>query len=1092
MINIKKLIESLFPDKKPVEQYQHQSTVPTPEGIASISNSVTVNNGDASFPNANFGIQQNYYVTIEQPDASRTIASSIVTAKLDSIQALAEKCKFTDALTGYKELLEDYNLMATVDKSVQSRVLLGMISSYICLSDFKNAEKYLQHLKRDKLPLNEKGYSIIISYYLNQRSIAFYKEAEGFATESISEFPDSVISICQYALVKTIIDADFDGKQYLDANIHSIDKDEDKKRYYETLCNIFITKRDSNRVIATYKELDVRPTLPLHSQYICALYINSIYANGKEYVGRSDIDFSKLYAVWQAIQEIEKSLTDDETHHFRHLIADVYLNCIILLDKETNRITQDLLFHAQEETKESFSFWLSVANDFGIDSCVNLPRNEKVAYIDSLLEQKKFTEAYGYLWPAIKTDEELKRLFKYLLLNICIEIRDEIPGCFVECLSYFKQSGTFDDYMKLIECAYIYHAESKQRSLQEMDVLYEKSQDPKVILELTRFAFKVGEVSFASDKLTDIELNKPFIIDIEPSDYYGQCFRLFANPNQGGEIVALLEKMGNRQVDPKLRLRMDAAKANFLGDLPTVASANYQLYELTESISYLYRSFELYLLLFDFTQLKNMLEVLSRAKYADDININILHAHYYTLIGDTEKALNAATKAKDLSVDFPMSPAHQLYWSLCLRSGNIAEIKYISEYAAKYPQHTQWVRSIKALEKDATGKETLTPEILHLFEQLRDDYSNIMQMYKENYALGISLVKDKMKWRLSDISHRINMLKVFTGDIEYFRLDRQKEIDRIALEPLCLYYIELLGVLPLLKKCEKVYIDYNTIALLSNDLLVNEDEHIREIFRFIKTASNIAFAFPSPSEVESISRFYEEKTETGALSCLLNAFAIAHDNEVPLVYMDMIAQPLSKVINADTISLFAFIKSAHSRGWLSDCELGNVILKMSEFGFNFLNIDGADLYYSLLVKGFDIGESFLKLIEIPPSADAASYVSVFIGLLQCLREYSNHDIIEKVVIALIETLDRRHGRTRDNYGRIRETIGTAAGERVLQVRVACELGISSVSACLFDFKSREEISDMIARIATRIPKEKQPTILNKANEMYSTYLCGNR
>jgi len=364
----------------------------------------------------------------------------------------------------------------------------------------------------------------------------------------------------------------------------------------------------------------------------------------------------------------------------------------------------------------------------------------------------------------------------------------------------------------------------------------------------------------------------------------------------------------------------------------------------------------------------------------------------------------------------------------------------------------------------------------------------MMQMYKNRYEFGVSLLKDGMNWRYNDIGSRVPMIKAFTGNIEHFNLENKKDISKIALDSLSLYFIEAIGCLELLKNCSEIYIDYKTITLLTSDLLINEDVKIRRILHFIKTSSNIVFAFPSLSGKDEISKFNVKKPDASSFLCLLNTCVIAHDNNIPIVYLDMLAQPLSKITGAETISILAFAKSAHALGWLKDTEFGSALLCMSELNYMFMNIDCSDLYYSLFVKNFCIDKAIKKLFEILPSADAQSYVPVFIGLLQRLRMEGRQGATENTVIAFVEALDKRHGRTRAAYWRAREDQDTLTLNRIEYTRIACEAGIAGVCAFLLDFMSFDEIRNMVCEKATRIPVENRTAILNLAKDIYSAKL----
>lgn len=738
------MLETLFIKNKN-EQYQDQTLSPTSENVTSLSTELIIKNGNNSFDGANFGVQNIIYLYPEHSASNHVLDSSVV-AKLDSIKNLMSSYKLAEALEGYQELLKDYTVMNAIDKSLQSRILLGIVSIYIRISDFTNAEKYLDLYKKQSLPIDDKGYSIIISYYLNQRNYSLCDEANRIATKALEDFPDSLTCKCLYALAKTIVDGSFDGKKYLDENVHPLNDSDDKKLYYEALCNIFTARRLFDNLIDTYNELEIKPSLLLHSQYINALYIRTIYnRNDKKFIYRADIDFAKLYEVWQTIVKIENKLTENEVEFFRCLIADVYLNCVVLLGKESNIVSQNLLMHVQEETINNYSFFMSTHPDFTDNSKAQLAKSEKVNFIENLLKDRRFIDIYNYLWPAIKEDKELQRLFKYHLLNTCLDMRNEKPNSFVECINHFKQAGLFDDYMKFLECVYIYRTESKHRALQGLNTLYVESQDPIVILELIRFTCKEGEFTFASDKLSDIKNNKPFIIDIEPNDYFEQRLNLYFNSEQNAEVIGLFNEASKHSIDEILKLRISVAKSEYTGDLPTIAVANVQLYNATKDARYLYRACETYIDLFDVQQLSDSLNVLSHLKDADDINVNVLYTYYYILKGEIDKALEFAKKAKDLSVDLPMSPGHQLYWSLCFRNNNFDGLSYIGEYTSKYPRHTQWVKKIVALEDDEDGNEVLTPEVIRIFEDARNDYEKIMSLYEKRYEFGISMIRDRMQ-----------------------------------------------------------------------------------------------------------------------------------------------------------------------------------------------------------------------------------------------------------------------------------------------------------------------------------------------------------
>ena len=115
-MSLKKWIEGFLKNK--TERYQTQNLGPTPEDITAIMSKVVVKKGDASFDNANFGVQNNIYVSFPEHSLPSQALTSSIADKLDSIKDLTYKCKFDNALAEYHDLLRDYSIMNAVDKSI--------------------------------------------------------------------------------------------------------------------------------------------------------------------------------------------------------------------------------------------------------------------------------------------------------------------------------------------------------------------------------------------------------------------------------------------------------------------------------------------------------------------------------------------------------------------------------------------------------------------------------------------------------------------------------------------------------------------------------------------------------------------------------------------------------------------------------------------------------------------------------------------------------------------------------------------------------------------------------------------------------------
>jgi len=345
-----------------------------------------------------------------------------------------------------------------------------------------------------------------------------------------------------------------------------------------------------------------------------------------------------------------------------------------------------------------------------------------------------------------------------------------------------------------------------------------------------------------------------------------------------------------------------------------------------------------------------------------------------------------------------------------------------------------------------------------------------------------------MFWRYSDLTYRLKPLKTFYGDRKTFTLERKTKIGKITLDSLSLYFLEVLGCLELLRNCDSVYIDFKTVSALTSDLLKNEDNRIRRIFNFLHSSTNIVYVFPSKDSKEVILKFIVDEERMQAFSCLLNACAVAHDNNVPLVYLDAITQPIAMVTKTQTISLLNFILAAFNNGWITADERVRILISMSTHGFEFLCLCSEDLYDILKTNNFKVDETNEKLFEIPIIAEALSYVSVYAALLRRLRVDGNREIMEKLALIFAEMFDKRHGRTRESFWRAKDSGDSAETARISLTRQACEVGVAGVCAYLLDFKTDEELVEIISNRITRIPAETLPHIAKTANEIYSDYL----
>ncbi len=96
------------------------------------------------------------------------------------------------------------------------------------------------------------------------------------------------------------------------------------------------------------------------------------------------------------------------------------------------------------------------------------------------------------------------------------------------------------------------------------------------------------------------------------------------------------------------------------------------------------------------------------------------------LKGDIDSARKYATRAKDIEINNPLSPAHAFYVIQSMLCGDLEHaLPYMADFHAAYPRQ-EWVRSVKASEMDEEGKEYLTEE-----------FSNMLKGIEAGFVAGL-------------------------------------------------------------------------------------------------------------------------------------------------------------------------------------------------------------------------------------------------------------------------------------------------------------------------------------------------------------------
>lgn len=1054
----------------------------------SIATTLNLKHSNASFENANLGVI-NFY--IQQSPADQNIptinmpSAPEIDEKMDIALALEKDRKFDDAILQYKQLLEDGAIQINrLSQEQIERICSHLLLFYSYKLDIKSGTAIFE--KYTSLGFVKSSLFLYSAFSLFFNG-AFYEKAQQMLDIALELYP-SEFRFKAYSVINTLMwEGTPNAETYNESFLlkewkefaSSSDLIEKNELYFvEAQFLLLFTAGKFRETISLYDSITCRKTIIMHTCYIKSLFCDArqiVKVDGK-YSERGNVDYIKISQLHAIIVNIESTLKNDERSLFQRAIADVYCNCLILLDKTETIISENLFSQiTNDEMKKGIMTSIMLQGRPVDEGTVD----EMVTKVEALRSTNKYAKIVDLLWPWICNQSRIDTYFKVNALMAALNAKEN--ELFVEIITWLKSNNEYVDECTIPESVYLYDNNAKQKALSLLQSVFTKSNDPHLLINIISICIQMGEYNLAFDLNNKIQTDKAFVVDICTESFFSLSYQIHAKLQKNIEFVALLALMEHHHYKGKEYHFAQMNLSFFTNDCGARIEAAERLYELTNDTHYLFISTETRLMIYDLRGAAICLEMLKENKETKQSELLMLFSRYYILTSEYDKAQECAQKAKDIEIDHPMSQAHGFYVSVSLRTGHMEGASYLYEYASIYPsdRHKTWYKTITAIVDNESGDKVLSAEANEFFANIAESSKSILSQYR-NTEIGIAVTKNSFGWRYNDTMVRLHKLKVFFGSNKALIHETTNDFSALVVDSFFLYWLEKLNMIHLLHNANEIIIPYSVMQALVIDLLHEEDPVISNILDFIKKATNISFVAINAEQKRA---FYEERNDfisnmpdvVALIDCALYSAA----SNKTYLYGDDNGRWISSAFKGKSSCITAFLRHALAMSWITPDQYGVTLLKMSSFKFSFLNIDSLSVIAAFRSLNYDVNEDFTSLIEIKIGSDVISYISVFFEFLLMMRE---KDSYRKALFAVVRAFDIRYGRTLYHIH-----IATEYEEAApyIFIRQVCILGISTALSLVVNDWSEDELMSAISTTCTHIAPPNYKSILSYAREAYA-------
>lgn len=917
--------------------------------------------------------------------------------QIDEIKNMPEGKSSLEAINKYNQLL-NFNIR-DISKVDQFEIAINVLSIYVNLHDVKHVEEYIENINNLEFK-DEKRLSKILSvYYFNTRQFNVVEELLNKYEFTVGDSLEYVIKLSTKCINGRITYDEF-KKILLDSDnklIESINKN-DRVNLYCIISYVAENEKEYDDLVEFNKKaLEIDNSSKCKLNLACAYYNYAIKDSIEdEMISNNTLYYEELIEAKKLTEEVieaAKSNKDSNLYDYSINLLVSILSLLGFVDKVIDTLQNIGFEHKTEKLRETQDILEYIYKDKEFDKLGNLTEADVLLKdINNLIKEEKWSEILGRLEEAIWN--KYKRNIRFHCILLEAYIKTDKLNKFIDHLKKVEILGIESNLLLKIKYDYYYKIDDIENAEECLLESIKRYTDPLAYYDLL-IMYDKKNYDNKFEKLVERIIRKDkFVLEILYKEVYNIFFDWLFKKNMYLDARKILKQCDKKKYGISNYINKSSTIYMNIGDYRAAIDEFKEGYKLTNATNYLYGLAYSYM---KCNELELAEEALDKLLASDFRNKEIIYAmlsNIEVLNRNLDKALEYCEKARELVEDFPKSDIHSFYVARCLRCNDVnLGIKHMYEFIDSYPKINDWVKPIKALERDENGNEKLAKEMNEFINKDSEAFQKTLEMLKSGQIGFVNIAKyrgqmydEVFDWKdIYDIKVNIN-----EGDIEELKKEYAINSKNIVIDAIGLYVISSIGILNSLKKIRNIYITYSTIEYLNLMLLHRENERIREIFNFISSNLNIKIA---PINYKLYDQF-KNNSKNVIYEFVLDSLCYAKNNNIAYFYGEVILKRIANSYKIPSIGILSILNNV-------DIEIrSNIIGNLKLNNYRFINFNFKEMYYYAKTNNFDISKLRKSFFEIDNGGSIFTFANQYISFLYAIykNDRENFDGMYKLFI----------------------------------------------------------------------------------------------
>lgn len=603
---------------------------------------------------------------------------------------------------------------------------------------------------------------------------------------------------------------------------------------------------------------------------------------------------------------IDLSKNKDDYQDIRRRAVALYVSaCSTVGMKNELSPLEDFLYEGQDY--ESIRSILLGSNEQLSESQLLLlqPNDRLFIKAGEMMRDRGAKECKKYITDLVEIGElDLSAPIFHILLQVCLitETADE----YWQYREMAVESGVGGDLLDSMDaCAYELEGNlSKAKMI--FDKIADSSADSNILENILRF-YRRSEFVDESNKLI-LRMHKlvisqaMYMKDIEP--FYMEASKFFIR--QRNQVIdSFLSEMPTHLLSVECRLQIYASYYSTINDSAGLYQCMVDLSCATGEFANAYNMALCAMRLFKYDDaLEICFGLEERTSNQDDkIKVHWLISDIFLLKNDKDNSFLWAKKAHELMRQNPYDRSHQAFFARSFHCGHQESLREIIDYKKEHPVVVDWIKAFSISENGdviASLQKAIEEFNPHHLDA-EDQEKKVARLYKQG-LVPINVMLNRYKGdirRLFEFASKCK-LHIAAGDIDS-RIEEKRKIEHcVVTDALTLAIMGYHDCLIALEKCERVYVNYRSIASLQQAYVSTGYPFLMDILTWLQTRDNLIF------EADG---FGDQECQIAELFSFdfIGCCNIASQKNIPFLYCDLVARRVQGIQGFEDIAAVEFV-----------------------------------------------------------------------------------------------------------------------------------------------------------------------------------------